>query len=304
MAKNSVSDQDVNDIMYQLLLSYIYMSKVTTLLNEKLNNAADNKNLFCYSLKTITSPIVFSYILGINKDIFLSSIVRIYRNNRDNGFYKNFESEIKKLVGVELDMNTDYVTEQVNRIYDSTEKMKDKLKIDKFFTLPFIKLAYKDFLDNKSLTIEDTYKICEIDWSFVNTNKVDLSRTGINSYDTIPLSILMKYGLTEKKYDNSVIVRYFDEKFSDLNISEQIKKINTNVYDILDSIEITEYPVLALRALYFWDISRLPKNINYTSFVKMVEDSDLDKPMLISMILDKRSVTDDTFYNSFLVAAN
>ena len=85
--------------------------------------------------------------------------------------------------------------------------------------------------------------------------------------------------------------------------SNGVWNVNVNVYDILDEIDIIDYPQNALRALYFWNIDTLPKNLNYNQFVKMIEDSNLTSNMLISMILNKNNVTDPSFYNSYLVAS-
>ena len=303
LVDNNSTDLKINDVMYQLLISYIYISKVKIQLNEKINNNADNKDLFSYSLKTITSPIVFSFVLKIKKEIFLENISRIYRYNRENNFYSNFETQIKKLTGVDISMNNEHLMTQVDRIYTTASQLKDKLSIGKFFNLPFLSLKYDDFLNHTELNLDDVFKICQLDWCFYNFKTIDTSKLKIKSYDTIPMDILSKYNLTSKKYDNSIIVRYFKDNFSSLNNMEQINKINVNVYDILDEIDIIDYPQNALRALYFWNIDTLPKNLNYNQFVKMIEDSNLTSNMLISMILNKNNVTDPSFYNSYLVAS-
>lgn len=302
IVKNSVDDKDIIDIMFQLFLTYVYITKVRTLLKEKVTSDSDNEDFFAYSLKTITSPIVFSFLLNVDKEIFKNTLISLYNNNVSNKFYDNFESKLKKFGISNFEMTSDYIIQQAERIYDTALKMKDKLEIQNFFNNKIMVLNYNDFCNNE-LTLDSIYKLCELDWCYISCgNKIDDQKLTIKSYEDIPLTILNKYGLHDKKYDNSILVRYFTEKISRFKDLEQIKKINNNIYDVLDDIDIMSYPENALKAIYFWDKNKLPKNIKYTDFVKMIDDSSLSSSSLISMILDKNDITDDTFYNSYLVS--
>lgn len=301
---NTKNDCDLTDIMYQLFISYIYLTKVRTLLKEKVTQDADNEDFFAYSLKTITSPIVFSFLMNVEREIFKNMIIKIYQNNHDDGFYTNFENKIKKYgVSIKNVLMTDkFIEEQALRIYDTANKIKDKLKIENFFNNKILVLSYKDF-QNNDFSNEDIYQLCELDWCYILCgNKIDDKKLTISSYDKIPLDVLKKYGLNNQKHDNNILVRYISEKYPRFEDLEQIKKINNNVYDILDNINIMNYPENVLKALYFWDFNKLPKNINYVDFVKLIDNSSLTSNMLITMILDKTYEKDDSFYNSYLVS--
>lgn len=300
---NNRCDEDTTDMMYQLFLSYVYIGKIRTLLKEKFDDTHDNKDLFAYALKTITSPIVFSFLLKVDREVFKNSIIRLYRNNLDNGFYKNYEDKLKKFGITSFILSDDYLKDQALRIYDTATKVRDKLQIKNFFNNKILVLKYDDFVGN-DIDLNSVYKLCELDWNYLNNGgAIDNSKLAINSYDDIPLSILNKYGINNQKYDNSILIKYFDlnlPKFFDL---EQIKRINNSVYDILDNIDITNYPEKALKAIYFWDMKKLPKGLTYNQFCNMIDKSSLTSNMLISMILEnKNNDYDQTFLNSYIVA--
>ena len=305
LVDNATNTFDTIDIMYQLFLSYVYITKIRTLLKEKVNSDSDNEDFFAYCLKTITSPIVFSFLLKVDREVFKNSIVRIYKNNLDVGFYNNFEEKIKKYKVTSFVLTDEFIQDQALRIYDSAKKMIDKLSIDNFYNNKILILKHSDFVAHSDLTLESVYNLCELDWCYIYCcGKIDNSKLNISSYDNIPLTLLKKYGLEDQKHSNEVLVRYFTINFPEFRDLEQIKKINNNVYDILDDIDIIDYPDNALKALYYWDINKLPKNISYLSFLNIVNNSSLTRNMLITMILNRVSEKDDTFYNSYLVASS
>ena len=129
-------------------------------------------------------------------------------------------------------------------------------------------------------------------------NKMDKLFDKIKSTKDIPIEILNKYGLENKKFNNEILIKFIktvDPNFKDI---EQIRNINKNVHDILDNILIQNYPTLILRALYFWDVEKLPNNITYDMFSRLIYDSNLDNTSLLSMILDDNYKFDSDFYNS------
>ena len=87
-----------------------------------------------------------------------------------------------------------------------------------------------------------------------------------------------------------------------LKILEQIKNINLSVNDIIDKIDLNNYSLDILKALYFWNVNLLPKDITYDKFLNIVESSNLTQNELISMILHNNYKIDDDFYNALTIS--
>lgn len=288
-------------IMYFLLMSYIYLSKVKTQLSERTKSAQDNKEFLCYALKTMTTCYVFSYMLNINKNVLVGYVDKLYNKLRNDGFFNTFEEEIQKKTGVSVVVTSQVIKDDVERIYNTVNERKEKLVIPNFFNPKIMKMGYSDFQKIETpFNVNVVDKICKIDTLYIN-GKIDKIDDVLKNYDDVPLSVLSVYGVKKQKFDNSVLLSYFKKNVPDFPDMEQIKNINSNVYDVLDSLNIQNYGVKALRALYFWDVKKLPKNIKLSEFEKMVDDSGLETSMLISMILDRNYQSDDDFYNSLQV---
>lgn len=125
----------------------------------------------------------------------------------------------------------------------------------------------------------------------------------LKSYDDVPMNILKVYGIKTLKFDNTIIIEYFKKHHEGFKDFEKIKKINKNVYDIINDIEIMTYDTDVLKALYFWDTERLSRDITLFKFEEIIENCKLEKNQLISLILDPCKHTDNSFYTSFLIAA-
>lgn len=291
-------NEDKIEVMYQLILYYIYLSKVKSQLGEKITSAQENKEFLSFSLKTITSAFVFTYLIKVNKNILVGYLNNLYYRIRNNGFFDNFEKEIFEKTRIKIDVDSKYITDQIERIYDKVILVKDKLNIKNFLS-KIMKLKYKDFeiLNKDEFNPDVLQKICVIENHFM-MNKMDQIYDTLKSTNDIPQDILKIYGIGDKKFDNTVLVKYIqnvDKNFKDL---EQIRNINTSVRDILNNINIHEYSNKILKALYFWDITKLPSNITYEQFSKIVDNSNLDDSCLISLIMDDKYKIDLDFYNS------
>lgn len=283
------------EIMYFLILSYLYLSKVKSQLSEKITSAQDNKEFLSYCLKTITSPFVFSYLIKVNKNILISYVNSLYYRIKSAGFFDSFEKDILKSTGIKIDVDSKYITEQLDKIYDKVISLKEKLHVSNFFN-GIMRLKYKDFekLEYKSDIIK---KICIIE-KYFTMNRMDSLYDEVKDTKDIPIDILKIYGITDKKYNNDVLIKYIQSKSKDFKDIEQIKNINVNVHDIIENINIQNYPVEILRALYFWDARKLV-GITYDKFKKIVDDSTLMESQLISMLLDNKYSYDENFYNVF-----
>jgi hypothetical protein len=293
--------QDRIDCAYFLLLASIYLNKIKTDLNG-ISDEKINKNLFTYCFKTITSPFVLTYTLDISRDILIESVIRLYNKLRSEKFFDEFESEIYNNTKIKVDLNVQHIKDSINRVYDTAFKFRDKLIVGTSFNSKYMLLTYNDIklittdykpdIINRLLIIEGYY------W---NKNIEKCYKEVLKSTDGLPKEILSKFGIGKSKYNNEILIRYIKEKYPDFSDLEQIKNINVNIYDILDNIDITNYPLDILKALYFWNVNSLPKNITYEIFKKNIEDSHLQQSELLSLIYDNKYKLDNTFYNALLI---
>lgn len=300
--KNEKRNNDKLDAAYYLLLFYIYMSKVRVALLDKSKNSIDNKDLFTYLLKMVTNPLVFAYITEVPESIAKSEIIRRYCQLNKNGFFNHFIEDIKsKIAGASFEVNISDIEESVAKIYLNLNKFGDKLNPSIMFDPAFMKLSYDDF--NNEMTLDHLKKVIHFDSSLFKFKKINLNELAVNSTDDVPAWILNKFNIKTTKFDTTIIQKYFRDNYKDNGQLEHISKINKNVYDILDELDLTQFDVKALRALYFWDTDNLPKTLTYAQFKKMIDTSSLDINHLISMIMKREKVTDPNFFSSFLVSA-
>ena len=302
VTSNDRTDDKV-DVMYQLLLLYIYISKVRTALSDKTKNSLDNKEFFAYVLKTISNPLVFTYLHDTPVDVIKSEVIRRYFDLKKEGFFDQFHTVIKtKIPGAEFSISEDEINESIDKIMTNVTKFKDKLNPGVLFNSSYMKLSYSDIQDN-DFTLDSLKKIICFDWSLFKYGKVDVTSLNIVSTDDIPVSILRLYGINTVKFDNTILLKYFKDNYKNFSDLEKIKKINRNVYDILDDIDLEKYDDNQLKALYFWDTEELPKTLTAIQFKQLIEKSSLERSQLLSMIINRNKVVDPTFFNSFLVSA-
>ena len=293
--------QDRIDCAYFLLMTSVYLTRIKMDLKDVLDEKI-NKNLLTYCFKTITSPFVLTYILDINKDILTESIVRLYSNLRSQKFFDEFENEIYSNTKIKIDVTIQYIKDTIDRIYETANKYRDKLRIENFFNSKYMLLTYKDIQN-----IETEYKpdiinrLLLIEGYYWNNNIDKCYKDVLKSTEGLPVDILNKFGINKSKFNNDILVKYIKTKYPDFKDLEQIKNINLNIYDILDNIDIKNYPLDVLRGLYFWNIEYLPRDITYDGFVNYINNSNLEHSELISLIYDNRYKRDDTFYNALLI---
>jgi len=301
--KKYASTDDKLDTTYYLLLFYIYMSKVRTALADKTNNSIDNKDLFTYLLKMVTNPLVFAYITDTAAEVTKSEVLRRYKDLISKGFFNNFLNGINgKILGSNFSIQYSDIEEAIDKIYVNIQKFGDKLNPSVLFDKEFMKLTYDDF-NNNEITLDNVKKVIHFDSSLFKFKKIDLNSLNIKSTDDLPVWILNKFEIKTTKFDTTIIQKYFQDNYKGSSQLEHISKINKNVYDILDSLDLNELDSNALKALYFWDTETLPKTLTYLQFKKMIDMSSLEKSQLISMIVNKEKVIDPDFFGSFLVSA-
>lgn len=301
IVESNDSNLDKIDTMYYLLLFYIYLSKVKVILNEKNNNSIDNKEFFSYALKAITNPLVFSYLPGIQLDVLKSETLKRFNKLVESKFFDKFVESINSNIHVKISIGNDQISENIEKIYNSVIKFKDKLHISNAFDKRYCKLTYDhmDYIES----IDILAKVIHFDMHFMKFGKIG-QNINLKSYDDVPMNILKVYGIKTLKFDNTIIIEYFKKHHEGFKDFEKIKKINKNVHDIINDIEIMTYDTEVLKALYFWDTERLSRDITLFKFEEIIKNCKLEKNQLISLILDPCKHTDNSFYTSFLIAAS
>jgi hypothetical protein len=250
----------------------------------------------------ITNPLVFSYIPDTPLTVAKSEVCRRYKNLVDNGFFNNFLNNVKgKIIGANFSIQYSDIEESIDKIYTNIEKFGDKLNPSVLFDTDFMKLTYDDF--NNEINIDIVKKVIHFDSSLFKFKKIDLASLNIKSTDDVPTWILNKFNIKSTKFDTTIIQKYFQDNYKENSQLEHIRKINKNVYDILDQLDFNELDDNALKALYFWDTEQLPKTLTYVQFKKMIDSSSLKKGELLSMIVNREKVIDPDFFGSFLVSA-
>lgn len=290
--KDDKCNQNKIDCVCFLLMSYIYISKINNDLSG-IDNYQLNKSFVSYCLKTITSPFVFTHILNIKKDVLINCIDRLYTELKNKKFFDKYLADIYEKCKINIDFNNVYLKEKLEEIYDNIQKLKDKLDVSFFFKKISKILKYDDFDIIKTYNSDIITKIIDIE-----NNK------SVNSTSDIPIEILQKYNINEHKYNNSILIKYIKSVKPDFKDIEQIKNINVSVKDIINDIDINTYDLNILKALYFWNVNTLPRNITYDGFCKIVNDSSLKENELISMILDDKYKIDNNFYDSIELINN
>ena len=302
IVKNNKKDNDKIDAMYYLLMFYIYLSKIRVILSEKTNNALDNKEYFSYVIKTISNPLVFSYLPDISEGVIKTEVIKRYTKLIETGFFNKFVDGLKNKLKINnLKIDTKDFEESISKIYESVIKFRDKLGVQSSFNGKLMKVTYRMICDY-DITLDVLKKIIHFDNSFIKYGKID-DKVDLKSYDDVPVPILKLYGIKDIKFDNTILVKYFKDNIKNFTDLEKIKRINKNVYDIIDDIDISMYDVNALRALYYWNVDVLPRDLTYFAFKNMIDSSSLERNELVSMILNRTLNIDKNFYNSFLISA-
>tara|TARA_Y100000310_G_C20687733_1_gene820206 strand:+ start:143 stop:2278 length:2136 start_codon:yes stop_codon:yes gene_type:complete len=297
-------------LMYDLFLYFIYYSQLRNLLREKTTNTIDNRELVCFALKTICSPLVFSFVSNkIDKNIFIYEVVSRYQKYCDSGVF----SSLSKTLSIDnISIPIKVIEGNATKIYDGIIKKKNDLivknRILDLNKLGLTKLSSEDFLTH-DLSYEQIIKVVSLDFQ-ENSN---------NGIKDIPSSILQKYKIQPKQDDikkkpvNENLIRFVQE-FINKEIKNDKKSILTISMDICNSISTSYYdlegktfdyinlPESVLKAIKLWD-PIIDKKItkDYVYFKTQIENSSLTKSMIISLLNNLNQRKNSDFVNSLKV---
>jgi len=303
------SDENRISLAYDLLVFSVYYTQVRNILKDKDYNIITNKDLICFTLKTLSAPIVFSLIRFIDKNIVSSEIVNRYRKYKSLGIFEKLETNIFETRTIKLALNDEIIKTETERMYSAVIASWKKLIVKESFSkFSNIKLTYDDIQNNK-LTDEQIKKILSVEFNFRKNNKVNFSETGITSFDDIPTSISEKFGILQKKYDNTNLKRFVNEKCKDnKDVLDSCLKVVENINESYRDLktrknDLSLVPEEILKAIVLWDLEKDMKiSLNYVYYLEVIKQSMLTKDMILSMLTNIQTIQDKDFTSSFMAA--
>jgi len=303
LSENSIS------LMYDLFIYFIYYTQLRNMLKEKDYNPMNNRDFMCFSFKTIASPLAITGFNQIDERTLLTEITNRYTRYRESGVFDKLRAEVKSRFSCEFDLPADAMKTEASRIYGAIKTNYDKLTVEYAFTkfsLLKLKLNYDDFKEN-SFQDEQIKKIVAIEFNYRKNGKTVYEEIEYKNFDDIPSSVLEKFDITEKKYDNTNLKRYIKELTKDDEETQKeslkiVNKINYSYRDLRSiKVDFTMLPVEILRAIFLWDVDRDEKiTINYLHFREVVQKCSLTKDMIISLLTNIQDTIDVDFVNSFI----
>lgn len=298
-------------IMYDLYLYMTYYTLLKTQLKEKDYNSINNRDFICFILKSIASPLVFSFIKNLDKEIVVSEICNRYDKYKEAGVFKKLEDNISNKFGGIQSILKSAIETEVARTFDVVKNNFGSFTIDKMLIkCKDIKLSKLDIDHFKKypFSLEQIIKVIALEFSFKKHNKVDFkeiaSELKIKDFGDIDTEILKFYGVKEKKFDNSNLIRFVEENIKDQNILQQslnvCKLINKSKLDLKGkNIDLTILPELVLKAVWLWDTENDEKVASsYIYFTKRISESSLDKTMILSLLNNIEEMKPSNFVES------
>ena len=309
-SNSKLSDKSIS-LMYDLFIYFIYYTQLRNMLKEKDFNPINNRDFICFSFKTIASPLAISGFNQIDETVMLNEITNRYRRYRENGVFDKLRAEVKSKYSCEFDLPEDALKNEATRIYTAIKANYDKLTVEYAFqkySALNLKIDYNDFKENK-FDDEQIKKIIAVEFNFRKNGKVIYDEISYAKFDDIPSSVLEKFDIKEKKYDNTNLKRYIkeitkdDEQLQKTSL-DVVNKINYSYRDLRNvNVDFANTPQDILQAIYMWDIDRDEKiTINYLHYREVVQGCSLTKDMLVSLLTNIQDVIDVNFVNSFIAA--
>lgn len=291
---------NINDInrslMLDLFMYFVYYTQLKTQLQERDSDTTKNKSLICFTIKTILSPLVFTFFDSIkSREILISEITNRYTQYRNSGVFDNVEEEIRSRYGSDISISEQLLKDYIIKIHDVLSKNSDKFYIDFSFKSQdikqYIKIPYEKFIKYE-FSKEQIKKILLVESEYQKSGSLDIklieTRNNINFQD-IPDDILNCFGVT-KETNNENLKRFINSEMKDspyLNNALLIAdSITTDYKDLKDTnVEFINFPENVLIAIGIWDMNsdrRLSTNYNY--FKEKIESSSLDKATVLSLL--------------------
>lgn len=294
-------------LMYDLFLYFIYYSQLRNILKEKTSNTIDNREMVCFALKTICSPLVFSFISSkIDKNIFIHEVIARYQKYCDTGVFSTL-SQILSIDNISIPISI--IEENTTKIYNGILKKREDLLIKNRILdlnkLGLTKLNYEDFTAQE-LSYEQIIKVVSLDFQNGQNNDTnDLPENISQKYKNIKKS----NNNNDNKPTNENLIRFIQE-YIDKEIKNDKKDISAISMEICNSIDTSYYdlegkqfnyiilPETILKAIKIWD-PIIDKKItkDYSYFKSQVKNSSLNKSMVINLLNNLNQRTDSDFIN-------
>jgi len=305
---NITANENKISLAYDLCLYCIYYSHLRNILKDKDYGVVANKELVSFALKVISAPYVFSFMKLIDDKILAAELINRYHRYRNNGVFDKVEAQIKETRSITISILDEVIRTEATRFHSIIIQRWDSLVVEATFKDRNSILKLEDFKKNK-LSKEQIKKILLAEFSFKKNNQVNFKEAGIDSFDDIPLSISVKFGIIKQKFDNTNLKRFVKEKCKDnpdLNSKclEVVDYINESFKDLKDKvIDYSIIPEEILKAMILWDLKNDSKlSNNYIYLTEQVKKSTLSRDMIISMLMNTSNANDPDFTKSFLAS--
>lgn len=306
----STVNEDKISLSYDLLLYTIYYNQLKNVLKDKDYGIVSNKELICFSLKALSTPLIFDSLFSLDTAVIVSELSNRLRRYIETGTFDKLQSDILETKRITFNLSETVLKSEAERMINAIKLNKDKLTIQNgFSSFKILKLNYEDFQKNK-LSEEQIKRIVTAEFNFRKNGKLNLTECGIVKFDDIPATISEKYGVIIKKYDNTNLKRYVKDVCKDNEkilkyCIEICDKVNHSYKDLKSVVvDYTIVPESVLKAIYSWDIEKDSKiSDNYIYYCETIKKSSLTKDMIISMMMNQtEAVVDSTFTDSFFSA--
>ena len=296
-------------VMHDLLLYIIYFTLLRNQIKSHDQNVNNNKSLICFVLKSVLSPLVFSFFKHTsNKEVLMSEISGRYERYKEMGVFKELESQVMKIQGNSVDITPTAITDAIDKLYTNVITNSQKFSLNQFFN---------DFHQKKVLLF-DFDKFSKYTFSEEQITKIlilesqsdngVISDTEVKDVSDLPEEIISKFGLQEKKFDTRNLRRFVEQDMKDnkyLSYAIQIIEcINTSFRDLKS--KTFDYNCLTdnvLKLLCLWDLEVDHKlSVNYNYLEEQVKNSSIERNSATSMLSNITDNKEVDFSNSLNIA--
>ena len=300
--------QDNIDFAKDLLLVIGYMRTVRRRLENKINNAYDNKSLTYLYLRCFMDPLCFSYIDNMNSDEIVSAIKNRYMYFDNIGVFNKYKQILIDNNCPEIELNDilSFATETIEKIIGKTlyiNELHERCFNDGNFKLPSKNTFNLEQITNEFIPLEVNYKI---GFDFNDKDAVTNMRNQNNISDEV-----FGYFIGKQKIQKTIVrekitpLQRWIEKFKQ-DIPEQykddvvqyVKDLKYEKFDILSSPwPLSEFDERVVKAFYLWDPS-VNENIktNFNEFATMIENEVMTKEMILTATTSGN--TNDSVWNN------
>lgn len=312
---NGINNPINIDVMYDLFLYFTYYTNLKNQIIQKDKNTSNNREMVCFILKNILSPLIFSYIKYVpNRETMTKEIINRYRTYRELGVFNELQKELMSKYGNAVDVSELSITEYVNTIYEKAIPLLDtSFAVKQCFMSAYnrndIKLSY-DVFNSIKMDAEKLQKILILESNYMKNDTINENELGmpISEFSDLGSFILKGYSF-ELVINTDNLKRFVNEMACENKLKELaleiVSKIKTNYTDLKEyTFDYSLLPEAFLKALCIWDIDNDRQlSLNYTKFKDKVENSNLTKTLTLSLLGDISVKKTSDFMNCMAVSA-